>query len=205
MSTYLPQGPQPHLFCAQCGKHFMMCGCTGLTRGEDMFYVLPQVPTSMPFQQRLERWAELIRFHPQVNRFNAGQFVQDLPSTFRSDMESIRPEIERLMTDYKNSANFQQVGVKLGVRSDDSKGQDQLREDCDLAVENFFSGNWGYIKLLEYILLNNAIQMTDPLDFGVEVRDKIQTFVEATGGIADIYSALGVKNLNWQLEDMEQT
>jgi hypothetical protein len=25
--------------------------------------------------------------------------------------------------------------------------------------------------------------------------------VDATGGIVDIYSALGVKNYNWQLED----
>lgn len=179
----------------------MTCGCSGLSHGEDMYYVLPHVPDSMPFRQRLERWAELIQNHPQLSRFDAKQFVQDLPPSFSADVQSVRPVMERLMTNYKNSRELQDLEKKLGLHGN-QEGHDQLLKDCDLAMENFFSGNWGHIKFLEYILMNNAIQMSDPSDFNdAVVRSNIQKCVDSTGGIVDIYSALGVKNYNWQLED----
>jgi len=168
-----------------------------------MYYVLPKVPDTMPFHQRLERWAELIQNHPQLRRFDAKQFVQDLPPSFVSDVQSVRPVIERLMTNYKNSPELVDLEKKIGIHGN-QEGHAQLLKDCDLAMANFFSGNWGHIKFLEYILMNNAIQMSDPTDFkDATVRSNIQKCVDATGGIFEIYSAMGVKNYNWQLEDCD--
>lgn len=186
------------LHCGKCGQHFMLCGCEGLGVGEDMYFVLPTVADDMPFALRLERWATLVKMHPQLVNFDATQMVMDYPSTITDDFKTTRPIFEKLMDEYKQSDALKELEHTMKIPSNEWT---EVLRNCNLAMDNLFSGNWGQIKLFEYVLLNNAFRESKPTDFEPNLRKKIQYVLEAVCGVLDMYNKLGVRDLNWQLED----
>jgi len=198
----LPPGfvPQSHIFCIHCGKHFMVCGCTGLAHGEDMMYVMDEIPVHFTVMQRIQRWALLIEYHPLLSRFNAKQFVLDLPKSFTEDLKVVKPVIQNLMDQYKETA-LHDTCSKLGITT--KEGYEQCCKDCDYVMEHFFKGNWGYPTVLEFTFLNNAVQMSGPEDFDPEMGQRVRNVFVAFRTILQTFTSLGVKNLNFRMEDIK--
>eukprot|EP00638_Chattonella_subsalsa_P008371 CAMPEP_0117743416 /NCGR_PEP_ID=MMETSP0947-20121206/6120_1 /TAXON_ID=44440 /ORGANISM="Chattonella subsalsa, Strain CCMP2191" /LENGTH=173 /DNA_ID=CAMNT_0005560109 /DNA_START=100 /DNA_END=621 /DNA_ORIENTATION=- len=166
--------------------------------GEDMTFVMDPPPDHYSIQQRIERWAKVISLHPILNKFDAKQFVEDLPETFIADLARARPIIERYMEIYKQSDERKEIEDTLQLNEE---GREQILKDCDIAIDYFFSGNWGCIKLFEFILLNNAFQMSDPSDFEEDERKMLYRVFTVISTIMESFRTLGIKNLDHQLED----
>jgi hypothetical protein len=198
--------PQSFLFCSICSKHFMMCGCTDLGHGQSMIYVMPPIPNHFTVMQRIQRWALLISVHPLLKSFSAIEFVKDLPKSFPEDLEIIKPIIQELMEKYKNdktTTGLLDTCRKLKFENL-QKGYELAVKDCDYIMDHFFSGNWGYPTMMEYTLLNNAIQQSAPEDFEPDTRQRFRSVFTAMGIILHTMETLLDKNrvLNYRLEDL---
>jgi hypothetical protein len=166
-----------------------------------MYYALPKVSDSMPLKDRLYRWTQLIAFHPLLQKFNAEQFLQDQGPEFCSRLTQARPIVTRLMEEYKASDHF--GSLLNGGMADDVRTQ--VKRDCDLAICNFFGGLWGQIKLFEWTLLHNAVQMSGPEDFTGEESLAIKAAFEGIGMVLNVTSELTKghqRALEFQIEDV---
>lgn len=192
-----------------------------------MFYVLPPVADSMPFHERLERWSQLIMCHPQLTRFNAISFVNDLPDSLEDDLNAIRVFYNEKMEVYKESKFRKEFyesqffntnpGSQSGIAESEKKRPDNQRKGCcSLAADNFFSGNWGHIKIIEYMELNNVLKMIN-FHANHDGRDKkngvsnadfnyrLREIGEVLEHLIEIFTqVIGVRNLYWQVEDIDR-
>jgi hypothetical protein len=172
MQEIFPSGqPQSHIFCMYCHKWYMLCDCTGLNHGEGMYFALPQVPDSMTFEQRLNRWTTLVAMHPLLNHFDAEQFLDDQGPEFTAKIQRTRPILTRFMGEYKESDKLARLAQKVS----------SVKQDCDTALNLFYRGDWGQIRVIEWHLLQNAVQnCSNPEDFaGQELLD-MQAFMMVT-------------------------
>ena len=94
----------------------MFCGCTGLGHGEDMMYVTDKIPAHFTIMQRIKRWAQLVKFHPLLNQFNAEMFVENLPKSFVKDLKVTQPVIQSLMDQYKEE-KLHETCETLGMKA----------------------------------------------------------------------------------------
>mmetsp|Transcript_24012 Transcript_24012/g.36344 ORF Transcript_24012/g.36344 Transcript_24012/m.36344 type:complete len:205 (-) Transcript_24012:27-641(-) len=191
--------PQSTLHCGLCGKHISFCACKGLEEGEGTYFVLPKVADDMSFRLRLERWATLVKLHPRLVHFNAIRMIMDYPLTVEDDFKAVRPTFQKLIDEYKKSDALKHLEKTMKIPAILFS---QVSQDCDFAMENLFSGNWGHIKLFEYVLLSNAFQESKPTDFNPNLKEQYQFVFQAVCGVLDMYDKVGVKDLNWQLEDI---
>jgi hypothetical protein len=200
---FLPKNfvPQNYIHCMKCGKHFMFCACQRLGQS-NLFYVMDPMPDDLTTMQRIQRWAQLVLFHPVLGVFDAPSFVNDLPPSFLDALRAAKPVVQRLMDDYKAKDNGLRAACqKLGSTSEDEF--EQSCRDCDFVVEHFFKGNWGYPAHLEFIHLNNAIQAAPQSAFDPQMVANIQHVMNVYGMIDKIYSTLiGEGSLNFRLEDV---
>lgn len=193
--------PQSHIFCMHCSQNFMFCSCTGLGHGEGMYFALPKVPDSMPLERRLQRWAALCTFHPLMQQFNAKRFLEDQGPSYCARLNRAKPFLTILMEEFKTSDFFDE---HIGKNMNDEQ-KIKVRRDCDLAISNLFSGLWGQIKYFEWIMLNNAVQMSSPGDFTGEDSLAITATFETIVMVMNTMSRLteGHKNaFEFQMEDV---
>ena len=198
---FLPENfvPQNYIHCLQCGKHFMFCSCQGLGQS-NLIYVMDPIPEILTTMQRIQRWAQLVHFHPVLGVFDAPSFVNNLPSNFPDALRDAKPVVQRLMTDYKANG-LREVCQKLNSASEEEL--EQSGQDCDFIMEHFFKGDWGYPAHLEFIHLNNAIQAAPQSAFDPQMVANIQQVMNIYGLIDKLYSELiGKGSLNFRLEDV---
>jgi hypothetical protein len=197
-----PFMPPCYLHCMDCGKSLMFCLCKGKAHGKDIVFVMDPIPAHFTVMQRIQRWAQLISYHPLLHRFAAENFVRDLPATFPEDLVLVQPILRELMDEYKLE-NLDDLAEPMGVAMSDREAfREEVRDDCEIAMKNFFAGNWGYLTNLEWTLLNNAIQLSGPEDFSSEMIPRIQTVFDCVGIRLEMFNRLGQGDLNYRLEDV---
>jgi hypothetical protein len=200
---FLPENfvSQNYIHCMKCGKHFMFCACQGLGQS-NLIYVMDPIPDDLTTMQRIQRWAQLVQFHPVLGVFDAPKFVNDLPPNFPDALRAAKPVVQRLMDNYKvKDDGLRATWRKLGILSEDEF--EQSCKDCDFVVEHFFNGNWGYPAHLEFLYLNNAIQAAPKSAFDPHMVANIQQVMNVYGTIDKIYSDLiGKGSLKFRLEDL---
>jgi hypothetical protein len=182
----------------------MMCECTGLNHGEGMYFALPKVPDSMTFEHRLKRWTTLVSMHPMLNQFDAKRFLNDQGPDCYAMIQRTRPIMTRLMGEYKESDALTKSSWIPKVGTNDFI--DQVKRDCDLVLNLFYRGDWGQIKVLEWIMLQNAVHTcSNPEDFAGQESLDMRKFMDVTMGISDLFSMFELRRgngLNFQMEDI---
>jgi hypothetical protein len=142
---FLPENfvPQNYIHCMKCGKHFMFCACQGLGQS-NLIYVMDPIPDDLTTMQRIQRWAQLVQFHPVLGVFDAPKFVNDLPPNFPDALRAAKPVVQRLMDNYKvKDDGLRATWRKLGILSEDEF--EQSCKDVTL-LWNIFSTETGAIQ-----------------------------------------------------------
>ena len=164
-----------------------------------MYFALPKQDDNVPFDDRIQRWATLIALHPLLQTFDATSFLADMEPNLSQKLQRTKPIILRLMEQYKTET----LPGSHWVQTLDLQ---QIKSHCDIALALFYRGDWGQIKTVEWILLQNCVQAgCNPEDFKGKAKKDMDTFMTIVMSIMGLYKRVtqGHKcSLNFQMEDV---
>jgi hypothetical protein len=116
----------------------------------------------MNTHERFEHWTKLVTHHPKASAFDANQFFKDmLEKNFLTILDSQQSRLLTMMNTYTQE--------NLDILSNQFKqNQNQYQQLCKQALEKFLRCDFVHMTLVDVILLNNAYQSSDPIEYPID-------------------------------------
>jgi len=113
-------------------------------------------------QERFEHWTKLVLHHPKANIFDANQFYLDmLKKDFLNILHSQQSRLLTMINTYIQE-NIDLLSKQL------KRNPDECQQICEQALEKFLQCDFAHMTLFDVVLINNAYQSSDPIEYPVD-------------------------------------
>lgn len=190
----LPSGelrfrPQNFSFCGHCDNYFMRCVCSDIPFARDYnLKSLPPPPDGSTSEMLLRRWSSCVNTSVSMGSFTALDWCADhgeqkLASiAARADtlVQIIEEYVEKLPTEVSTPLLMKAIGMRSGTTTE---GVQRLAREAQSAAAAFIAGDWNCVTRIGALLLNNALQTSDP-----------DTYPLTDEQLGDVFSAIDLLN-----------